>query len=139
MGWFSRTFHKISHKVKKINWADLAHKGKKGWSIGTQILGFARKAVPKLKQVAQVAALVPALSEFAAPVVAGLDTAGRVLDTIDLGRQAVEKEFPGIKLEKDNKNSNGFSNGSSISKMGTTPGVIPSVAIPTPNGITIGD
>lgn len=96
MGWFKRIFHKISHKVKKFNWADLADKGKRGWSVGTQILGVARQVVPKLKQVAQIAALVPGLSEYALPVVAGLDTAGKVLNTIDIGRQAVEKEFPSI-------------------------------------------
>ena len=138
MGWFSKTFHKLTHKVKKINWADLADKGKRGWSIGTQILGFARKTIPKLKAIAQVAALIPGVGEFAAPVIAGLDTAGGVIAGLDLTREKVEEEFPGIVRKKDNKNSNGFSNGSSISKMGTTPGVIPTAIVSTP-GITIGD
>ena len=135
MGWFSKTFHHLTHKVKKVNWADLADKGKKGWSIGTQILGFARNTIPKLKQAAQVAALVPALSEFAVPIVAGLDMAGRVLDTIDLSRRVVEGEFPGIVSKKGNGNGNG----DSISKIGTTPGVVPTAAVsPTP-GVSIGD
>tara|TARA_R110002051_G_scaffold3679_2_gene19833 strand:- start:5541 stop:5945 length:405 start_codon:yes stop_codon:yes gene_type:complete len=134
MGWFSKTFHKLRHKVKKVNWADLADKGKKGWSVGTQILGYARKANSKLKQVAEIAALVPGLSEYALPVVAGLETSGRVLSTIDKGRLAIEKEFPSI--VRNSTPSKSRPEGA-LGKSKTT--IQPSVAIPTSGGVTIGD
>ena len=137
MGWFSRTFHKIAHKVKKFNWADLAEKGKRGWSVGTQILGYTRNAIPKLKRVAQIAALVPGLSEFAIPALAGLETADRVLSVADRGRRAIEKKYPSIVRTSHRGTRKPVSSNDKeiFNKFGTTHGVIPSVATGVTSGI----
>ena len=94
MGFFSRHFKKLSHKLKKVGqWHDIANKAKKGWNIGTQILGKAREILPKVKRVVEVAALIPGVGEFAAPVAAGLETADAVLTQIEGHKAQAERVY----------------------------------------------
>lgn len=104
MGWLSHSFHNLKHKVKRINWADVADKGKRGWTMGTQILGFARSVIPKMKQYAQVVSLVPSLGENAQIAIKGLERAESFLTRVDRARQRVEGRFPSLaRNSPDNK------------------------------------
>jgi hypothetical protein len=98
MGWFSNVFKSISNKVKSVgNWYNIADKAKKGWNIGTQILGKAREILPKVKRVVEVASLIPGVAEFTAPIAVALETADAFLQTADKYKGNIEKAGKQVK------------------------------------------
>ena len=94
MGFFSNAYKWINDKAKKVaNFHDIAEKAKRGWNVGTQILGKARTILPKLKRVLEVASLIPVVGEYTAPLLAGVETADIALQTIDKYKGKAQKGY----------------------------------------------
>jgi len=98
MGWFSNVFKSVSNKVKSVgNWYNIADKAKKGWNIGTQILGTARTVLGPVKRVLEVASLIPAVGQYTTPLLAGVETADALLQTADKYKGSIEKAGKQVK------------------------------------------
>lgn len=129
MGWFKNAFNFVKAKVKKhANFHDLKEKAKKGWNIGTMLLGKARSFSGKAKKVARIAALIPGLQEYTLPILAGIETVDAALGTIDRYRKKAENLYSvaskrrrnfGTRKKIDPRIQNIFN------KLGTTPGIMP--------------